>query len=180
MAPTDSDAVAPYPPDEKSSNTPSFNAKASDEVRDLDYGREKTVYETDDDGVEYRNGEPIVTTGRDVSRFLVDIRDDGDEALTFRSLVLGTVFAGLGAALSQVTFVVHICTFADTDCLGRMYRFTNSSLSKSEYQMSSCYSSCIPLAIYGPSYCQRGRGQKELDWILWAGLSTSLTLGRSH
>lgn len=49
------------------------------------------------------NGEPVITTGLDVSRFVVDIRDDEDTALTFRSMFLGTVFAGMGAALSQVS-----------------------------------------------------------------------------
>lgn len=52
---------------------------------------------------EYRNGEPVITTGRDVSRFAVDIRDDGDESLTFRSIFLGTLFAGMSAALCQVS-----------------------------------------------------------------------------
>ncbi|KAF9460047.1 oligopeptide transporter [Collybia nuda] len=47
-------------------------------------------------------GEPVVTTGKDVSRFVVDLRDDGETALTFRSLCLGTVLAGLGAALCQI------------------------------------------------------------------------------
>ena len=51
-----------------------------------------------------RNGEPVITTGHDVSRFVVDIRDDGDNALTFRSIFLGTIFAGMSAALSQVSF----------------------------------------------------------------------------
>jgi hypothetical protein len=50
------------------------------------------------------NGEPVITTGHDVSRFVVDIRDDGDTALTFRSMFLGTIFAGMSAALSQVIF----------------------------------------------------------------------------
>ena len=49
------------------------------------------------------NGEPIITTGHDVSRFVVDNRDDGDTALTFRSIFLGTIFAGMSAALSQVS-----------------------------------------------------------------------------
>lgn len=49
------------------------------------------------------NGEPVITTGHDVSRIVVDIRDDGDTALTFRSIFLGTVFAGMGAALGQVS-----------------------------------------------------------------------------
>lgn len=46
--------------------------------------------------------EPVITSGEDVSRYLVDTRDDHDPALTFRSLFLGTIFAGLGAALCQV------------------------------------------------------------------------------
>ncbi|KAI8999139.1 oligopeptide transporter [Trametes punicea] len=61
----------------------------------------KAEYDQEDD-VEYVNGEPVITTGMDVSRFLVDTRDDGDPALTFRSLFIGTVFAGLGAALCQI------------------------------------------------------------------------------
>lgn len=52
--------------------------------------------------IEYVDGEPVITTGEDVSNFVIDDRDDGDEALTFRSFVLGTIIAGLGAALSQV------------------------------------------------------------------------------
>ena len=47
-------------------------------------------------------GEPIVTTGADVSRFIVDMRDDGDEPVTYRSFFIGTVIAGLGAALYEV------------------------------------------------------------------------------
>lgn len=62
-----------------------------------------------DDDVVVVNGEPVVVTGMDVSRFIVDLRDDGDEALTFRSMVIGTIFAGLGAALCQVL----ICTLHD-------------------------------------------------------------------
>ncbi|KAH9890519.1 oligopeptide transporter [Cubamyces lactineus] len=61
----------------------------------------KAVYDHDDE-VQYVNGEPVITTGRDVSRYLVDTRDDHDPAVTFRSLVIGTVFAGLGAALCQI------------------------------------------------------------------------------
>ncbi|KAF9446473.1 oligopeptide transporter [Macrolepiota fuliginosa MF-IS2] len=55
-----------------------------------------------DEEVQYLNGEPVVTTGKDVSRYVVDIRDDGEAALTFRSLTLGTVFAGLGAAVCEI------------------------------------------------------------------------------
>jgi hypothetical protein len=58
----------------------------------------------DDSKPVFRNGEPIITTGRDVSRYVVDIRDDEDPALTFRSIFLGTIFAGMAAALSQVSY----------------------------------------------------------------------------
>lgn len=61
-----------------------------------------SLADDDDDKPVYRKGEPVITTGRDVSRFAVDLRDDGDQALTFRSIVLGTMFAAMGAALSQV------------------------------------------------------------------------------
>lgn len=64
----------------------------------------KSVSLDDDvDSAQYVNGEPVIRTGKDVSRFAVDIRDDSDEALTFRSIFLGTLFAGLGAALCQVS-----------------------------------------------------------------------------
>ena len=48
-------------------------------------------------------GEPVIRTGRDISHFLVDLRDDGDPALTFRSLVIGTLFACVRALNSQVS-----------------------------------------------------------------------------
>jgi len=51
----------------------------------------------------YVHGAQVIQTGLDVSRFVVDIRDDGDDALTFRSIFIGTVFAGMGAALCQAS-----------------------------------------------------------------------------
>ncbi|KDR80162.1 hypothetical protein GALMADRAFT_61865 [Galerina marginata CBS 339.88] len=81
---------------EKQDDTGSDSVDVADEKYDLD----EAVFEGDKP--EYRNGEPVVTTGRDVSYFVVDVRDDGDDALTFRSMVLGTLFAGMGAALSQI------------------------------------------------------------------------------
>jgi len=41
------------------------------------------------------DGAPIIETGYDVSRFLVSLRDDGDESLTFRSCLLGTFWCAL-------------------------------------------------------------------------------------
>ena len=48
------------------------------------------------------NGEPIITTGEDVSNFLVDVHDIGGNALTLRSLVLGSLLSAFGAAVTQV------------------------------------------------------------------------------
>ncbi|KAF8710272.1 Peptide transporter MTD1, partial [Rhizoctonia solani] len=54
------------------------------------------------DDVKLVNGQPVIETGAHVSNFAVDVRDDGDPSLTLRSFFIGTVVAGLGAALSQI------------------------------------------------------------------------------
>ncbi|KAI0053806.1 oligopeptide transporter [Auriscalpium vulgare] len=77
--------------DEKSGYHEKESNDAEDDV--LYDGEEKPIYV---------NGEPVVRNGKDVSRFVVDVRDDEDPAITFRSVVLGTVFGGLGAALYQI------------------------------------------------------------------------------
>lgn len=80
-----------------------ISEKAAYKASDSDsIASDKRSIADDESDVQLVNGEPVITTGRDVSRFLVDTRDDGDPALTFRSMFLGTVFAGLGAALYQV------------------------------------------------------------------------------
>ena len=61
--------------------------------------------DTVDEKPQYVNGEPVINNGRDVSRYLVDLRDDEDPPFTFRAAVLGTVIGGLGAALNQVRHV---------------------------------------------------------------------------
>jgi hypothetical protein len=98
-------------PEKVSPITPSSTDSLADQEKAVPRVR-ATLYEENDDVV-FLNGEPIVTTGKDISRFVVDIRDDGDDALTFRSFVLGTILAALGAALSQVwqllNFDVYSC-----------------------------------------------------------------------
>ncbi|KAL4803348.1 OPT oligopeptide transporter protein-domain-containing protein [Aspergillus unguis] len=56
------------------------------------------------DDVEYVKGHPVIRTGYDVSKFIISDRDDGDPALTFRSIVLGTVFT----ALSSVITILYV------------------------------------------------------------------------
>ena len=53
----------------------------------------------DREDVRLVDGEPVITSGADVSKYLITTRDDGDPAITMRSVVLGTVFAALGAAM---------------------------------------------------------------------------------
>ena len=88
-------------PDDKERSS-SVNEKVDPTTSSSSYYDDKASTDEDDAGVVFVKGDPVITSGRDVSRFLVDLRDDGDVALTFRSFALGTIFAGLGAALSQV------------------------------------------------------------------------------
>lgn len=108
----DEDAIIGGPPGlvphNDSSSLPYTKEKQHDSgTSSVDIADEKmdAYMEVLDEGAEpeYRNGVQVIQTGRDVSRFVVDVRDDGDEALTFRSIFLGTVFAGMGAALCQVS-----------------------------------------------------------------------------
>jgi hypothetical protein len=59
-------------------------------------------FEGGDEKPQYVNGEPVIISGKDVSRYLVDLRDDQDPPFTFRSVLLGTMVGGLGAALFEV------------------------------------------------------------------------------
>ncbi|ESK88505.1 peptide transporter mtd1 [Moniliophthora roreri MCA 2997] len=70
--------------------------------------------DSDSEGHETYKGEPIITNGVDVSKFIVDLRDDGDDAVTIRSLVLGTIIAGLGAALVQIYYFKPVVVSVST------------------------------------------------------------------
>jgi hypothetical protein len=72
----------------------------------LDPDKSSDGYNDEDEKPLFVNREPVITSGRDVSKYLVDLRDDEDPPFTFRSVVLGTMVGGLGAALYQV------CTLA--------------------------------------------------------------------
>ena len=92
-----------------SSSETSFKEKAAyvgtaeDEKESaLDTDKSSDGYNDEDEKPIFVNGEPVITTGRDVSKYLVDLRDDEDPPFTFRSVVLGTMIGGLGAAMYQV------------------------------------------------------------------------------
>ncbi|KAI1394257.1 peptide transporter MTD1 [Hypoxylon trugodes] len=55
-----------------------------------------------DDGVVHVKGHPVIRNGIDVSRFLISLRDDGDPAFTFRSIVLGSVFTALSSVITML------------------------------------------------------------------------------
>jgi hypothetical protein len=76
--------------------TPEEKSTSDNEVYDSEKGSQIHDFIHEED-VSLVNGEPVINSGKDVSRFVIDLRDDGDPALTFRSMVLGTVFAGLFA-----------------------------------------------------------------------------------
>ncbi|TID25005.1 OPT peptide transporter Mtd1 [Venturia nashicola] len=52
--------------------------------------------------VQFVNGYPVIRSGADVSKFIVSVRDDGDPALTFRSIVLGTIFTVLSSVITML------------------------------------------------------------------------------
>jgi hypothetical protein len=65
----------------------------SDEKITLDEEKARDLPQGDDEYATKFNkdGEPIINTGHDVSRYLVSMRDDGDAAITFRGLLIGTL-----------------------------------------------------------------------------------------
>jgi hypothetical protein len=83
-------------PDEPTLDEKGLDSSAGEKEASLDQ------YEGQDGEPVYINGAPVITDGKDVSKYLVDLRDDGDPPVTFRSILLGTIVGGLGAALYQV------------------------------------------------------------------------------
>ncbi|KAH9998274.1 oligopeptide transporter [Russula vinacea] len=85
-----------------SSNDPSSDDMPGEKKEASLYLDKSSDFEDVDEKPQYVKGEPVINSGRDVSRYLVDLRDDQDPPFTFRSVVLGTVIGGLGAALYQI------------------------------------------------------------------------------
>ncbi|KAF9519304.1 hypothetical protein BS47DRAFT_1370739 [Hydnum rufescens UP504] len=61
------------------------------------------------------NGKPVIQSGADVSNFVVDDRDDGDPALTFRSFFLGTIyiFKPTAVTVSGIFLMLILYTFGN-------------------------------------------------------------------
>jgi hypothetical protein len=95
----------PPTPDENPASV-DISCDEKEAALDPDLDRPSSGFEdTVDEKPPFVNGEPVITNGRDVSKYLVDLRDDEDPPFTFRSVVLGSVIGGLGAALSEVRHV---------------------------------------------------------------------------
>ncbi|PNY27010.1 Oligopeptide transporter 4 [Tolypocladium capitatum] len=73
---------------------------ANDLLRETDGG--DSLGSRHDDDAEYVKGHPVIRNGDDESKFLVSPRDDGDPALTFRSIVLGTAFTAFSSVITTL------------------------------------------------------------------------------
>lgn len=58
-------------------------------------------------GQDFDDPEKIIKSGADAAQYMLSDRDDGDPAVTFRSMVLGTAFAAFYASISQIYKVSH-------------------------------------------------------------------------
>ncbi|OKL57459.1 hypothetical protein UA08_07227 [Talaromyces atroroseus] len=63
---------------------------------------EVSIESPQDDDTEYVKGHPVIRTGLDVSKYIVSLRDDGDPSLTFRSIVLGSIFTALSSVITML------------------------------------------------------------------------------
>ncbi|KAB8217680.1 OPT oligopeptide transporter protein-domain-containing protein [Aspergillus novoparasiticus] len=79
--------------------------KATGRPRETD-GEDSLGSRGDGDDVLYVKGHPVIRNGNrlcaDVSKFIVSVRDDGDSSLTFRSIVLGSVFTALSSVITML------------------------------------------------------------------------------
>ncbi|KAF7588561.1 hypothetical protein BBP40_005516 [Aspergillus hancockii] len=74
--------------------------KATGLPRETD-GEESLGSQRDEDTV-YVKGHPVIRTGLDVSKYIISVRDDGDPSLTFRSIVLGSIFTALSSVITML------------------------------------------------------------------------------
>ena len=79
--------------------------------------KESHALSDSDDG---RSGDVIIITGADAAAHLLPLRDDGEPALTFRSLILATALSAFQAVMTQIYSVSqHACTLLGFKiCLG--------------------------------------------------------------
>ncbi len=140
---------------------PAFDEKAAyvdtrGDVKETTPDLGKSSYDDEDANEKplYVNGEPVISSGRDVSSYLVDLRDDGDPPFTFRSVVLGTVIGGLGAALYQVGLYSTRRSRCRPSEHSLACRSISSSLSRHGSRQCFYSSSFTRLGFSGKPLCQ--------------------------
>lgn len=79
--------------------------------------KESHALSDSDDG---RSDDVIIITGADAAAHLLPLRDDGEPALTFRSLVLATALSAFQAVMTQIYSVSQrACVLLDSKiCIG--------------------------------------------------------------
>ena len=83
-------------------------AIASD-IQEADSGHQHDNNEKDHD-----DDDVIIITGADAAAHLLPLRDDGEPALTFRSIVLATCLSGFQAVMNQIYNVrVSVASMSD-------------------------------------------------------------------
>ncbi|EME47911.1 hypothetical protein DOTSEDRAFT_146951 [Dothistroma septosporum NZE10] len=86
--------IVATPLDDSAHGKSATTAIVSDEEQDIEVLSSKDT--------EYKQGNPIIKDGADVSKYLVDVRDDGDPSFTFRSMVLGSLFTALSSVIMML------------------------------------------------------------------------------
>jgi hypothetical protein len=80
--------------------------ETSKDSKDDDLGIETTAipptYDSDSHEKDSESNDVIIITGADAATHLLPLRDDGDPALTFRSLFLATILSGFQASMYQI------------------------------------------------------------------------------
>lgn len=90
MLPFETVADAPFKP------VPETSRSLTDENPNLDNEKLAPVVR------ESQVGEVIIRSGLDAANNLLSLRDDGDSALTVRSIVLGSLVAAFQASMNQI------------------------------------------------------------------------------
>lgn len=133
-----------------------LETEVDEKESDPDLARWSDGYHDEDEKSLFVNGDPVITSGRDVSKYLVDLRDDEDPPFTFRSIILGTMIGGLGAALYQV------CTIAPeplgVELQPPAFRSIFSSPSNPESRQCFFYSSFTRSVFFGPLFSHANLG----------------------
>lgn len=113
------------------------------------------VSPSDVDGTEHekdRHSEDvIIITGADAAHHLLPMRDDGDPAITFRGMVLATIFSGFQAVMFQIYQVSQLTAGVASMLVLEANQLYSSSQPMSPFPEHSLPSSPTSSAMPGPT-----------------------------